>query len=86
MTEADLTAASSPVLEEVGVQLDLLDVLGGRYASDYLAHALGFRPRPTTPKGMHPQMAKALRDIAADEAIAVRMYGPAGARRAESRA
>jgi hypothetical protein len=68
---------ADPVLEEIGVQIDVLDTLGGQYARDYLAHALGITARPPTkPRGMHPLIAKALRDMAADEATAIRLYGP----------
>jgi hypothetical protein len=72
----------APVLEEIGVQIDVLDALGGQYARDYLAHALGLEANPPRkPRAMHPLIAKALRDLAADEAMAVRLYGPRSSRR-----
>lgn len=79
---AEVNAAAAPVIEEIGVQLDLLDVFGGRYARAYLAYHLIGAPRPHTPVGMHPMIARALRDLALDEAAAVRLYGPAKRRRA----
>lgn len=72
----EVNAAAPAVLDEVGAQLDLLDVFGGKYARDYLAHSLGVVPRPRPPSGMHPRIAQALRDIAADEATSIRLYGP----------
>lgn len=66
-----------PLLEEIEVQIDLLDTVGGQYARDYFAHALGLRHRrPSTPRGMHRLIAQAVRDMAADEAMAIRLYGP----------
>jgi hypothetical protein len=60
------------------VQIDVLDALGGKYARAYLAHALGLEASPPRrPQAMHPLIAKALRDLAADEATAIRLYGPA---------
>jgi hypothetical protein len=67
---------ASNVLEELGVQIDLLDQQGGQYARQYLAHELGGQRRPPMkPRGMHHLIAQALRDIARDEATAVRLYG-----------
>lgn len=72
---------ADPVLEEIGVQIDVLDALGGKYARDYLAHALGLEPRPPAkPRDMHPLIAKALRDMASDEATAISLYGSTRAR------
>lgn len=65
------------VLEEIAVQIDVLDQQGGQYARDYLAHALGTKGfPPRKPRAMHPLIAKALRDMVADEAMAIRLYGP----------
>jgi hypothetical protein len=79
--QGPLVASASPVdassvLEELGVQIDLLDQQGGQYARQYLAHELGGQRRPPMkPRGMHHLIAQALRDIARDEATAVRLYG-----------
>jgi hypothetical protein len=72
---ATVHAAVAPVLEEIGVQLDLLDTEGGAYARAYLAHSMGNGPRPRPPYGMHAKIAAALRDMALDQAVAVRLYG-----------
>jgi hypothetical protein len=74
---ARLAVDAAPVLEEIGVQIDVLDTQGGQYARDYLAHALGAKGYPPAkPRAMHPLIAKALRDMVADEAMAIRLYGP----------
>lgn len=73
-----MTENADAVLEEIEVQIELLDKRGGTYAREYFAHMLSRRdagnPRP--PAGMHPLIARALRDMVADEATAVRLYGP----------
>lgn len=71
----DPDQAAVPVIEEIGVQIDLLDRAGGRYVRDCLAHELAGRPRPRTPAGMHHVIAKALREMAKDQAVAVHLYG-----------
>lgn len=69
--------SADPVLEEIGVQIDVLDQLGGQYARDYMAFSLGLRAQPPRrPTQMHHCIAKAVRDLAADEATAIRLYGP----------
>lgn len=75
MTE-DVLAAAEPVLREIGVQIDLLDGEGGAYTRAYLTHHMTGARRPVTPLGMHPKIAQALRDMALDEAAALRLYGP----------
>ena len=72
----EVSAAVEPIIEEIGVQLDVLDSQGGRYVRDYLAHTMLKTVRPSTPRGMHPHIAKALREMALEQATLIRMYGP----------
>ena len=71
----ELSAASTEAIEALGHQLDVLEADGGRYATAYICHILTGATRPVTPAGMHLLIAKAVRDVAADAALAVRLYG-----------
>lgn len=76
MIPSDLTAAAAPAAEEVEVQINALEQQGKAYLFSCLAHELAGAPRPKRPPGMHPQIAGAIRDIALDQAYALRRFGP----------
>lgn len=71
----DVTAAMEPVMADVGEQIQILDSHAGEFARMILEHNLAGGPRPITPRGMHPRIASAVKDIALEEVTATRLFG-----------
>lgn len=75
----ELCAVLARVQEELGVQLDALDRIGGEYARQY-AWAATTRPTltgPPRPVELRPEMGKMIRELVLDELAAQRLTGTA---------
>lgn len=77
MTTPAIFAAAEPVIEEIGVQIDVLDQEGRGYAERLLDHHLHTNggPCPHRPTKMHPLVAKAIREMVFDQAVSLRLHG-----------
>ena len=79
MNAADITQAVRPIVEELGVQIDVLDREGRQYAERLLHHHLHNNRgagAPHRPAGMHHDIAKAIRDLVLDEVMSITIQGP----------